>query len=140
MIVEFKQLSPRATVPTNAYEGDVGFDLAASEATIIHPGEWRDIPTGLAVNLPPGYWLEIAGRSSTYRKRNLIVFKGVVDNGYQGELFVGAYNFGNVEEYVDAGDRIAQAIFHQMNIPTWVEKTEFEPKERGLAGFGSSGM
>jgi dUTP pyrophosphatase len=129
-------------LPTKAYGDDAGFDLYVSEATIIPAGQFCDVPSGVAAQIPARCWGLITGRSSTLRKRGLLVYQGVIDPGYRGELFTGIQNVGAASQAVEVGERLAQLLlFHNASLdvqtPTWV--TELDPHERGSNGFGSSG-
>ena len=113
-------------------------------ATVIEPGGWADIPLGVEVQLPPGWWGQLTGRSSTLRDRRLLVSQGVIDNGYRGALFAGVWNLGTEPARVEVGDRIAQLIL----LPLWrpevtadvvVEVDRLGPSSRGRSGFGSTG-
>lgn len=88
VIVKIKRLRPEAVIPKYAYDGDAGFDLVAVEDVIIEPGETKLVPTGLAVELPPGYELQIRPRSGVTLKTKLRVQLGTVDAGYRGEIGV----------------------------------------------------
>lgn len=139
-------LGPDARLPTRAHETDAGFDLYVSEDTVIEPGEFVDIDTGLRLAFPPGLWGRITGRSSTLRKKGLMVAEGVIDGGYRGPIFAGVWNLGTEPVEVQAGERLAQIIPHfnvAMSAPiVEVDEAEFDatPHDgRGDAGFGSSG-
>lgn len=127
-------------LPTRAYDGDAGFDLYCSEERILMQGEFRDIPCGIKIEMPPGYWALIKPRSSTLRRKGLLVAEGVIDNGYRGEIFVGVQCLGTAAK-VEKGERLAQLIpFHLTAAamePLWVD--ELNPSDRGEKGFGSSG-
>lgn len=135
----FVRRHPEAQMPTTSYEGDAGYDLYTSQAVTIPPGGFADVPTGVAVALPSGVWGEIKGRSSTWRKKNISVITGVIDNGWRGELFAGAYNPGASEVTVDVGERIAQLIPHKLVVLSITEVAELPDSHRGENGFGSSG-
>jgi dUTP pyrophosphatase len=127
--------------PTQAYPDDAGFDLYVSSPRDIGPGRVVDIPCGVALELPSSVWVLLIGRSSTLRKRNLMVNPGIIDPGYRGELFVGVMNMGFEGVRVEAGERLAQAIF-MPNLTFGVRLNrvdELAPHERGQNGFGSSG-
>lgn len=132
-------VGPGGKAPTRSYEGDAGFDLYCSESMVLQPGDYLDIPTAVQVALPTGYWALITGRSSTWRKRNLLVVDGVIDNGYRGELFSAVYNTGQSAVVIDRGERLAQMIL----LPVWggrlVQVEELPASERGSNGFGSTG-
>lgn len=133
-------------VPTRSHEGDAGWDLYVSEDVTIQPGDFCDVPCGVRVALPAGVWGRITGRSSTLRKRHLLVAEGVIDNGYRGPLFSGVWNLGSEPCSVVAGERLAQLLLHQ-NIAGRYQAVEVPSKQfdripgdsRGVNGFGSSG-
>lgn len=134
----FKSLVSTAKLPTRGYPDDAGLDLYASESTIIGGGEFKDIPMGLAVSLPDGYWARITGRSSTMRQLGLLVNEGIIDTGYTGPLYAGVRNLGLLPKSIMMGDRVAQLILHRNETfaPQW---GEVKPSERGTSGFGSTG-
>lgn len=126
-----------------AKEGDVGLDLPATlpdGPVIINPGERYLIPTGIKIEVPEGYWASIEARSST-SKQSLIVPKGVIDEGYRGELFAQILNVGNNSVEIRHGDRLIQLILHKRIIKDFEieEVDELSPSERGETGFGSTG-
>lgn len=129
-------------IPKKGYEGDAGFDLHCSADMIIQPGGFVDVPCGINVQLPPGVWAMITGRSSTLRKRQLLVSQGVIDNGYRGPLFAGVYNLSDEVKRVLPGERIAQLIPFPLTSATmkFVMVDQLEPSDRGEAGFGSTGV
>ena len=86
--VKVKRLHPDAIIPKKAHKDDAGFDLVAVEDTIIEPNETKLIKTGLAVELPPGYEMQIRPRSGVTLKTNLRVQLGTVDANYRGEVGV----------------------------------------------------
>ena len=86
--IGFKRLSDDAILPTKAHPTDSGFDLYASDDVIIEPGETVIVPTGIAVELPPGYEAQIRPRSGVTAKTKLRVQLGTIDNGYRGEIGV----------------------------------------------------
>lgn len=131
-----------AEPPQMAFADDAGLDLVTAVDTEVPPGTFVDIPTTITgVQCPRGTWLLITGRSSTVRKRGLLVPNGIIDHGWRGPLMAGAYNLTAETVVVRAGERVAQAILHHSvteQHPVRVV-TELEPHSRGLAGFGSSG-
>lgn len=128
--------------PSQAKPGDVGLDLYVSEARTIGPGDFVDVPCGVSVRLPDGYWALITGRSSTLRRRGLLVANGIIDTGYTGPLFAGVQNLGRQDVHVDAGERLAQLIL----LPNVADRlvvqvtSELGDTPRGATGFGSTGL
>lgn len=86
--VKIKRLHPDAVIPTQAHANDAGFDLYAVEDTVIEPGETVLIKTGIAVQLPPGYELQVRPRSGISLKTKLRVANapGTVDASFTGEV------------------------------------------------------
>lgn len=153
-VLPFQLLSQTAKVPTRAYLDDAGFDLYVDlpldegqafdeehEVLTIRPGEFVDVPCGVAVGLPAGYWARLVGRSSTLRRKGLLVAEGIIDSGYTGPLFAGVWNLTGEPVRVEHGERLAQLIIHQNDTARFVasEATELRKTQRGDSGFGSSG-
>lgn len=137
--VQVQRLHADAQLPAKAFADDAGFDLTVVENKLIPAGGSLDVPTGIAIAMPPGWWGRIIGRSSTMRKRGLLVVEGVIDAGFRGELFTCVYNPGDKLEPVFAGERLAQLLFLPVPNVHWSERHELTPSERGTNGFGSSG-
>lgn len=135
-----QKLSVNAVLPTKAHNDDAGWDLYVTKDTIIKPGKWEDVPLGIAIQPPPGVWFRIVGRSSTFRKRRILVLEGIIDEGYRGELFVGCTNLGDTDVEIKAGERICQMLpgyTMQHFSPAW--SLSLSAHARGSKGFGSSG-
>lgn len=132
-------------LPTRAHPGDAGFDLYTSEDTHIEPGQFVDVPCDLRIQLPVTMWALVVGRSSTLRKRGLLVPQGVIDSGYRGPIYAGCWNLGHQTVVVALGERIAQLIPLPLTAATLALRSvdqldELNPGDRGEAGFGSSGL
>jgi dUTP pyrophosphatase len=134
-----KRLDPRAKIPQPGKPGDVGFDLPVLDGGKVAPGGYRTFHSGLAIAMPSGIWAAIEGRSSTWRERNLITLRSIIDNGYTGELLSGVFNPTQVEIEVESGARLKQVIFYPMIVPPWQEVDELPHTARGATGFGSTG-
>ena len=130
------------TAPTRAYPDDAGFDLYVADDTWIDPGTFQDIGCNTSVQLPEWTWGLLTGRSSTLRKKGLLVAQGVIDVGYRGELFAGVWNLRSMPVKVNKGDRIAQLIVlpNTTRVVNPVKVDELDPHPRGENGFGSSGV
>ena len=131
-----------AVPPFHKYDSDAGWDLAANcDGLIIPPGETGNIPTGIRLEIPVGYYVRITGRSSTLRKHNLLVNEGIIDAGYTGEMFVSAKNMGTEPFVVECGMRLAQLIFAPVVPVQFNEIDRVKPVAgtRGNNGFGSTG-
>ncbi len=136
------RLSPAATLPSRAHEGDAGLDLCAVEAAHIGPGERWSVGTGLAVEVPEGHAGLVLPRSGLARDHgiSLVNAPGLIDAGYRGEVSVLLLNTDPAEIFrVEPGDRIGQLVIVPVALPVPVEVERLTESSRGDGGFGSSG-
>jgi dUTP pyrophosphatase len=136
-----RRLRPDAQVPTRAYAGDAGIDLAACDRVELAPGERALVSTGLAVAIPAGYAGYVQPRSGLATKHGISIVNtpGLVDSGYRGELLVNLLNTDPREAFVvEPGMRIAQLVVLAVPDVEPVEVDELPDSERGDRGFGSS--
>lgn len=150
MKIRIKKLHPDAVVPKYATNGSSGFDLVALEDVTIQPGQTKLIKTGLAVDVGPGYEMQVRPRSGLSLKTNLRVANspGTVDADYRGEVCVIMENTINVLNYpsgsngvaiIKKGDRIAQGVICPV-MQADIEVVEYlDETDRGAGGFGSTG-
>lgn len=141
--VEFVKIHQEAGLPVKAFEDDAGFDLALVEDEWFKPGEHEIVPLGLGLRLEEGQYGLLTGRSSTLARYGLMVYPGIIDQGYTGELKIVVHNLGPTEVVVRAGERLAQLI-PMVNVgfrkgAKWAEPAEPGGTDRGSGGFGSSG-
>jgi dUTP pyrophosphatase len=136
-----KRLHDGATLPTRAYEGDAGLDLAASERVELGPGERASVGTGLAVAIPEGHAGFVQPRSGLAARHGITVVNspGLVDTGYRGELKVVLLNTDKKETFVvEPGMRVAQLVVMPVVLAEPTEVAELPASERDERGFGSS--
>lgn len=127
-----------AQLPSYAHFGDAGADLYANEEIDIQPNEVKIIPTGLRVEIPDGYEMQVRPRSGLSTKTSILGILGTVDSGYRGPLGVMLYNHG-IEAYkVQKGDRIAQAVIAPTYHGNFLISDSLSETERGEGGFGST--
>jgi dUTP pyrophosphatase len=139
--VVFRRLREDAIVPTRAYEGDAGLDLASCERVELGPGERALVPTGVAVAIPDGYAGFVQPRSGLAAKHGISVVNspGLIDSGYRGEVKVILLNTDTESAFVvEQGMRIAQLVVLAVPHLDVVELGELPHSERGERGFGSS--
>ena len=138
-----KLLRPGAVMPRRGTPESAGLDLfAAIDAPVeVRHGEVAEIPTGIAIQLAPGYVCLVFGRSGLGVKRGVAPANavGVVDSDYRGELRVFLTCHKEEGYTVQPGERIAQMVI----LPVWtgepVQAEALEESQRGTGGFGSTG-
>ena len=118
-----------------------GMDFFASETITIDAGRHALVKTGVVMRLPAGYYLEISARSSTFRKKRLILTNGIgiIDEDYCGiddEIMFSYMNTGSEPVTIHAGDAIGQGVVkHRLR----AELRPFTPNQQSRGGFGSTG-
>lgn len=142
MNLRIARLDERARVPTRAHDGDAGLDLYALEDAVLAPGERASVPTGIAVEIPPGQAGLVLPRSGLAARHGISVVNapGLIDSGYRGEVRVVLLNTDREQPFkLSSGDRIAQLVLVRVELPTLVEVDSLTDSDRGVGGFGSSG-
>jgi dUTP pyrophosphatase len=141
MKIPFLRLDPELSSPRRAHHDDAGIDLRARDDTVLEPGEWAMVPTGVAVAIPEGHAGLVAPRSGLAARHGISVVNGpgVIDSGYRGELKVILINHGTTALHLNRGDRVAQLLVVPIALPEMVEVDELPDSTRGAGGFGSSG-
>ena len=140
--VPVTRLRDDAVLPTRAYPGDAGLDLAACDRHELGPGERALVGTGIAVAIPEGHAGLVTPRSGLAAKNGITIVNtpGLVDSGYRGELRVILHNTDRHETVViEPGMRIAQLVVVAVPEAALREVDELPGSERGSSGFGSSG-
>ena len=138
-----RRLRPEAVLPERAYAGDAGLDLAACDRHELGPGERAVVGTGLAVAIPDGYAGFVQPRSGLAARDGISVLNspGLVDAGYRGEVRVVLQNTDAARAFVvEPGMRIAQLVVLPVPEVDVVEVDELPATERGVRGYGSSGV
>jgi dUTP pyrophosphatase len=142
MQIRIQRIHADAVLPRYAHgpDEDAGMDLIAVEEVTLEPQVPRLVPTGLTIELPPGYEAQVRPRSGLALKHAISMpnTPGTVDPGYRGEIRVILINLGREPYTVHPGDRIAQMIVARYEAVEWVEES-LADSTRGQGGFGSSG-
>ncbi len=140
--MKIHRLDERAILPTYAHgpQEDAGLDLHALDDAMLEPGVPGLVPTGLTIELPPGYEAQIRPRSGLALKHAITLpnSPATIDPGYRGEIRIILLNLGARAYQVHAGDRIAQMVIARYEAIEW-EETRLAESKRGRDGFGSSG-
>ena len=120
-----------------------GLDISAnlSESITLSPLERAMVPTGLFVELPEGYEMQIRPRSGLAAKHGITVLNspGTIDADYRGEIKVILVNLSNTPFTIEPGERIAQMIVARYEQVEWQAVESLSETERGAGGFGSTG-
>ena len=143
LIVPITKLRPDARLPEAVHgpEEDAGLDLFAVEEIVLPAGGWDCVPTGIAIEIPPGFEGQVRPRSGLARKFGVTLLNspGTIDPGYRGEVQVLMINHGKQPYTVQKGDRIAQLILGAYAAVEWMVKQELGQSRRAAGGFGSTG-
>jgi dUTP pyrophosphatase len=131
-------------LPAPASPGSSGFDLRAAleEETVLRPGERLRVPTGLVLEIPPGWEGQVRPRSGLALRHGIGVVNapGTIDSDYRGEVAVILVNLGEAPFAIQRGDRIAQLVIAPVAAVEWEEADALGESARGTGGFGSTGV
>ena len=144
MEVRIKKLNDNATIPTRGSDYAAGYDLYSciDEDVYIPSGKTKKIGTGIAMEIPHGYFGAIYARSGLATKRGLRLANsvGVIDEDYRGDIIVPIFNDSDFGETIKPGERIAQLIIQKYEELDFLESEELGDTERSSGGFGSTGI
>jgi dUTP pyrophosphatase len=130
--------------PSYAYPTDSGFDIRSNKKVILGPLERDLVPTGVFIDIPEGYEIQVRPKSGLAIKKGLSVVNtpGTVDQGYTGEIQVILINLSNETHTIEVGDKIAQAVLCPVVAGKHINLQRVlnvDDKDRGDNGFGSTG-
>lgn len=142
MKLKIEKVVDNAIIPGYATPDSAGFDLHSVIDIDIPNGKSALIPTGLIFEIPEGYEMQIRPRSGLALKYSITVLNspGTIDPGYRGQLSIILINHGTTYFHISAGDRVAQAVISKYEKVDIVEDTVNKNTERGIGGFGSTGL
>ncbi len=120
---------------------DIKACLGIGESMVIRPGERVLLPTGLAMEIPEGYEIQVRPRSGLSFKTGLMVVNspGTIDADYRGEVKIILGNLGTKDEVIAHGDRVAQLVLAPVTQASFETAQQLGETERGAGGFGSTG-
>lgn len=137
------RLKHNRTVPEYKTEGSSGMDLSAAidEPTELKPLERKLIPTGIKVEIPKGYEIQVRARSGLSLKHGITLINciGTVDSDYRGEICVPIVNLSGETYTIQPDERIAQMVVCKVEYPEIVITKDLSDTSRGVGGFGSTG-
>jgi len=133
-------------LPLPSYESDgaagadIRADLSGGSLTI-KPTDRKLVPTGLAMEIPAGFEVQLRPRSGLALKHGVTMVNapGTIDSDYRGEIGVILINMGNTDYFLQHGERIAQMVLAPVTRGNWVVTPKLSKTERGRSGFGSTG-
>ena len=141
--MKFERLStcPNAVLPYRSTAGSAGYDFECAEDVVVPPYSIKLIPTGIKAQIDQGYYLQLALRSSTPKKKGLMLANsiGIIDADYynnpdnEGHIMFQVYNFTDKEVLIPIGERIGQGVF----LKYYITDDDNASGER-LGGFGST--
>ncbi len=141
--VPYQVVAVEPVISTPEYKsfGAAGFDFQASIDRHIElaPGNHHTIPTGIALQIPEGFEVQVRSRSGLAVKHGIEVVMGTIDQDYRGEILVHVVNRGKQNYVIEPGARIAQGVLSPVAQASFVLVTKLEPTKRGKRGFGSTG-
>lgn len=128
-----------AEYPRRAYATDAGADIWVTQGVWLWPYVATDLPSGWKVKIPEGHFGLILSRSSTFKKRHIMVHSGVIDSSFTGELSVLVRNLLPWPVYIKRYTRLAQLLVLPCVSSQFVQVNELPFTDRGESGFGSTG-
>jgi dUTP pyrophosphatase len=140
--LHFKKLDPSVNMPSYGSKDAAGLDIEANESVSVYVNASRIIGTGLAVEIPDGYELQVRPRSGLSAKTGLMICNspGTIDSDYRGEIKIIMRNVDRDRSYrINKGERIAQLVLAPVVRASVEEVQELSSTERGENGLGSTG-
>lgn len=141
--MKIKILNTSKFIPKKESSGASGYDLLADldEPVVLEPLKRTLIPTGIFVEIPDGYEMQIRARSGLSIKHGLTLINGIgtIDSDYRGEIKIPLINLSDKSYEIKDGERIAQAVVIKYENVTFCEVSELSKTSRGEGGFGSTG-
>jgi dUTP pyrophosphatase len=144
--IRVRRLAHGAGLPLPAYQsaGAAGMDVhaAVTGTQVVRPGEVGRIPTGLALEVPAGFEVQLRPRSGLAARHGITLANSpaTIDSDYRGEVLVLLANHGSADFVVERGMRVAQMVLGRVPLIVWDEADDLAPTARGGGGFGHTGV
>ncbi len=143
MNIKITKLHENAILPEYQTAGAAGADIHAclNEPVMLAPMQRRMVPTGLAMEIPEGYEVQIRARSGMSIKHGITMVNGIgtIDCDYRGEVGVLLINLGQDPFVIEPGMRIAQMVAARYEVAKWQQVDALNETVRGKGGYGSTG-
>jgi len=143
MKLKIKILDKNIPFPKFAHKGDAGLDLYSTIDYVLKPFERKLVPTGIKIEIPEGYAGFVQPRSGLAVNNgiSLVNTPGLIDSGYRGEIKAILINFDPVVDFeIKRGDKICQLVIMKIENADIIFKDELDDTDRGVGGFGSTGL
>lgn len=147
--IQFRSFNTKSEMPRRATEGSAGYDITTVDSRLLGSGQRALFRTGFGIVLPEGWEMQIRPRSGMALRHGITVLNapGTIDTDFRGEVCVLLHNASDTPFQIEAGDRIAQAVFTPIfpvslawdHFGTTLEEA-LEETSRGAGGFGSTGV
>ena len=142
--IQVRVYSETGELPLYGTINSSGADIRANEEIVLQPGEYRPVGTGVFMEIPEGYEVQVRPRSGLAARLGITITNspGTIDADYRGEIKVILHNLGNEPFLINNGDRIAQLVLKealQMEFIKVDTYEELEQTDRGQGGFGHTG-
>lgn len=142
-VIKIKREPHGAGIELPAYqtEGAAGMDIRSAEELVLQPGETRLVATGLAMEIEPGFEVQVRPRSGLAAKHGITLLNspGTIDCDFRGEVKVIMTNLGSAPFAIARGDRIAQLVVARVERASLMEVVVLGETPRGSGGFGHTG-
>ena len=140
LLIKVNRSSNDVLILKKMYVNSTGHNLFASQIIKVHAGSRALVSIELRMAIPKGFFGRISPRSGLAVNRGILAFSGTIDSGYRGIIYVLLFNFSHDDYIVEKGNRIAQIIFQKYENVSFLDDTLDFSSERGVKGFGSSGL
>jgi dUTP pyrophosphatase len=141
MKIKIVKVKDDIELPQYQTKGSAAVDLHSTIDKVLQAKTIHSIPTGLRVEIPDGYELQIRQRSGLAKKGVIVPNSpGTIDSDFRGEMHILLLNLSTEDIEIKKGDRIAQAVLNKFEKIDWEEVEELSETERGSDGFGSTGL
>lgn len=133
------RLADWAYMPERAHYNDAGADLRTPIAFTLKAHDSAVIDTGVAMQIPDGYFGKMESKSGLNIKHGIVTTGGVIDSGFRGTIIVRLFNESDTDYQFAKGDKITQIVIQPCLLSDFHQVSELDPAERGTNGYGSSG-
>lgn len=140
-MIKIMKRHPDAAVPSMAHKDDAGLDLQTMESVTLPPGKSCVLPSGIAMQLPKGFYGRISNRSKIASKKNVAVMARIIDKPFTGEIKINLINLGQEPVEFFKGDKVAQIVIERTYSDMPIKVVDrLEESSRGASGIDDAEM